>query len=198
MLHKTRETNLNHKNSNIKIYYPVKVMNGNIHTLKFQYTALETRTYDQLKTTETDKGNYLSHDKCVIVVPLLHKCKIFYFSVEPHSKEVPSKDIDSVTPVTIIGSFPVNPCLTDRTTLLFDIKSSHLGTIFPGTDRRYSAKWGDKFPRLRYSNHKDAGVCINCLAFGSHTDRNEVFTGLGFRELKNTTGLKRGILILRS
>ena len=38
-------------------------MHGNIHTLKFQYTALETRKYDQLKTTETDKGNYLSHDK---------------------------------------------------------------------------------------------------------------------------------------
>jgi hypothetical protein len=35
-------------------------MHGNIHTLKFQYTALETRKYDQLKTTETDQGNYLS------------------------------------------------------------------------------------------------------------------------------------------
>jgi hypothetical protein len=32
-------------------------MHGNIHTLKFQYTALETRKYDKLKTTETDKGN---------------------------------------------------------------------------------------------------------------------------------------------
>ena len=71
MLHKTRETNLNNKNSNIEIYYLVKLMHGNIHTLKFQYTALETRKYDKLKTTETDKGNYLSHDK--------RKCKIFYF-----------------------------------------------------------------------------------------------------------------------
>jgi hypothetical protein len=41
-------------------------MHGNIHTLKFQYTALETKTYDKMKTAETDKGNYLSHDKHVI------------------------------------------------------------------------------------------------------------------------------------
>jgi hypothetical protein len=46
---------------------------------------------------------------------------------------------------------------------------------------------------LRYSNHKDAEFCINCLAFGSHTDRNDVFTGLGFRDWKNVAGLKRGI-----
>jgi hypothetical protein len=58
-------------------------MHGNIHTLKFQYTALKTRKYDKLKTTETDKGNYLSNDKRVLVVPPLHKCRIFYFSVEP-------------------------------------------------------------------------------------------------------------------
>jgi hypothetical protein len=30
-------------------------MHGNIHTLKFQYTALETRKYDKLKTTETTR-----------------------------------------------------------------------------------------------------------------------------------------------
>jgi hypothetical protein len=72
-------------------------MHGNIHTLKFQYTTLETRKYD----TETDKGNYLSHDKRVIVVPLLHKCKIFYFSVEPDSEEVTSKSIDSNDPSQI-------------------------------------------------------------------------------------------------
>ena len=34
-------------------------MHLNIHTFKFQYTALETRKYDKLKTTETDKGNYV-------------------------------------------------------------------------------------------------------------------------------------------
>jgi len=155
-------------------------MHGNIHTLKFQYTALETRKYDQLKTTETDKGNYLSHDNRVIVVPLLHKCKIFYFSVEPHSKEVSNKSIGSNDPWFFSGKSLLD---SDRTTLLFDIKSPHIGTIFPGTDRRrYSAKWDQKFPRLRYSNHKDAEFCINCLAFGSHTDRNEIFTGLGFRK----------------
>ena len=66
-------------------------MYENIHTFKFQYTTLETRKYD----TETDKGNYLSQDKRVIVVPPLNKCKIFYFSVKPHSKEVTSKSIDS-------------------------------------------------------------------------------------------------------
>jgi hypothetical protein len=43
-------------------------MHGNIHTLKFQYTVLETKKYDKLKTTETDNGNYLSHDKRGIVV----------------------------------------------------------------------------------------------------------------------------------
>jgi len=41
-------------------------------------------------------------------------------------------------------------------------------------------------------------VLINCLAFGSHTDRNDVFTGLGFRDWKNATGLKRGILVSQS
>jgi hypothetical protein len=49
-------------------------MHGNIHTLKFQYTVLETKKYDKLKTTETDNGNYLSHDKRGIVVrSLLYK-----------------------------------------------------------------------------------------------------------------------------
>jgi len=57
---------------------------------------------------------------------------------------------------------------------------------------------GGNIPRLRFSNHKDAEFCINCLAFGSHTDRNDVFTGLGFREWKKATVLKRGILVSRS
>ena len=83
-------------------------MHGNIHALKFQYTAVETGKYDKLKTTETDKGNYLSHVKRAIVVHPLHKCKIFYFSVKPHSKYVTSKSIDS----NDCWSFPVNPCLT--------------------------------------------------------------------------------------
>ena len=107
-----------------------------------------------MKTTETDKGNYLSHEKRVIVVPPLHKCKIFYFSVEPHSKEVTSKSIDSNDSWSFSGKSLFD---SDRTTLLFDIKPSSLGTIFPGTEgRRYSAKWEGKFPWLRYSNHKDA------------------------------------------
>jgi len=41
---------------------------------------------------------YLSNDKRVLVVPPLHKCRIFYFSVEPHSKEVTNKSIDSNDP----------------------------------------------------------------------------------------------------
>jgi hypothetical protein len=129
-------------------------MHGNIHTLKFQYTALETKTYDKMKTTETDKGNYLSHDKRVIVVPPLHKCKIFYFSVEPHSKEVTSKSNNSNDSWSFSGKFLFD---SNRTTLLFAIKPSILGTIFPNTEgRRYSAKWEGKFFWLRYSNHKDA------------------------------------------
>jgi hypothetical protein len=36
---------------------------------------------------------------------------------------------------------------SDKATLLFDIKPSSLGTIFPGTEgRRYSAKWEENFP----------------------------------------------------
>ena len=154
MLHKTREKNLNDKNSNIEIYYLVKLMHGNIHTLKFQYTAPETRKQDQLKITGTDKGNYLSHEKRVIVGPLLHKCKIFYFSVEPHSKEVTSKSINSNDSWSFSGKFLFD---SNRTALLFAIKPSSLGTIFPSTEgRRYSAKWEGKFSWLRYSNHKDA------------------------------------------
>ena len=103
-------------------------MHRNIHTLKFQLTALETRKYDKLKTTETDKGNYLSHDKRVIVVPPLHKCKIFYFSVESHSKEVTSKSINSNDSWSFSGKFLFD---SNGTTLLFTIKPSSLRTIFP-------------------------------------------------------------------
>ena len=91
-----------------------------------------------------DKSNYSSHDKRVIVVPPLHKSKIFYVSVEPHSKEVTSKSIDSNDPWTFSGKFLFD---SDKTTLLLDIKPSSLGTIFPGTEgRRYSAKWEENFP----------------------------------------------------
>jgi hypothetical protein len=41
-------------------------------------------------------------------------------------------------------------------------------------------------------------ILINCLAFGSNTDRNDIFTGLGFRDWQKATGLKRGILVSRS
>ena len=33
-------------------------MHLNIHTLKFQYTALETRKYEKWKTPETDRDTY--------------------------------------------------------------------------------------------------------------------------------------------
>jgi hypothetical protein len=50
----------------------------------------------------------------------------------------------------------------DRTTMLFDIKQSSLGTIFPGTDgRRCSTKWEEKFSWLHYSNHKEAGMMFS-------------------------------------
>lgn len=76
-------------------------MPGNINTIMFQYTRMETREYDKLKTTETDKGNYLSNDKRVLVVPPLHKCRSFYFSVEPHTKEITNKGIDSNDPYIV-------------------------------------------------------------------------------------------------
>ena len=140
-----------------------------------------------------DKSNYLSHDKRVIVVPPLHKCKIFYFSVEPHSKEVTSKSIDSNDPWTFSGKFVFD---SDKATLLFDIKPSSLGTIFPGTEgRRYSARWEENFPGYITQTTKMQDFVLTVLAFGSHTDRNDVFTGLGFTEWKKKTVLKRGILV---
>ena len=110
MLHKTiRKNYLNNKNYNINIYKIVKLMHGNIHTLKFQYTALETRKYDKLKTTETDKGNYLSNDKRVIQSSLLYtnvKSSIFL------QNHIPKKLLAKVLTLTILGPFPVNSCLT--------------------------------------------------------------------------------------
>ena len=157
MLHKTiRKSYLNNTNYNIKIYQIVKMMHGNIHTHKFQYTALETRKYDKLKTTETDNGNYLSHEKRVIQSSLLYthvKSSIFL------QNHIPKKLLAKVLTLTILGSFFSGKSLfdSDRTTLLFDIKPSSLDTFFPGTEgRRYSTKWEGKFPWLRYSNHKDA------------------------------------------
>ena len=111
MLHKTiRKNYLNNKNSNNKIYQIVKLMHGNIHTLKFQYTVLETKKYDKLKTTETDNGNYLSHDKRVIVVrSLLYtnvKSSIFL------QNHIPKKLLAKELTLTVLDPFPVNPCLT--------------------------------------------------------------------------------------
>ena len=57
---------------------------------------------------------------------------------------------------------------------------------------------GRKIPLATLLKPQDAEFCINCLAFGSHTDRNGVFTGLGLRDWKNATCLKRGILVSRS
>ena len=164
----------NKKNSNIKIYYLVKLMYGNTHTLKFQYTALETRKYDQLKTTETDKGNYLSHEKRVIVGPLLHKCKIFYF-LQNH---IPKKLLAKVLTLTILGSLPVNLCLTVIEQHCYLILNHHIQALFS-----LEKTEGDSLPSGRKNSpgyvSQATGFCINCLAFGSHTDRND---GLGFRE----------------
>jgi hypothetical protein len=88
---------------------------------------------------------------------------------------------------------------SDKTTLLFDIKPSSLGTIFPGTEeRRYSAKWEENFPGYVTQTTKMQDFVLTVLAFGSHTDRNDVFTGLGFMEWKKATVLKRGILVSHS
>ena len=86
---------------------------------------------------------------------------------------------------------------SDKTTLLFDIKALSLDTIFPGTEgRRYSAKWQENFPGYvtqTTKNFKMQDFVLTVSAFGSHTDRNYVFTGLGFMEWKKATVLKRGI-----
>ncbi|CAG2203329.1 unnamed protein product [Mytilus edulis] len=65
---------------------------------------------------------------------------------------------------------------SDRTQLLFDIKMSSSKIVFPATDgRRYSSKWEEKFPWLRYSIQKDAAFCINCLAFCKNILQNLTF-----------------------
>ncbi|CAG2256831.1 unnamed protein product [Mytilus edulis] len=84
---------------------------------------------------------------------------------------------------------------SDRTQLLFDIKMSSSTIVFPATDvRRYSSKWEEKFPWLRYSIQKDAAFCINCLAFCNYKD-GDVFTDKGFNDWENATGSKRGVLL---
>jgi hypothetical protein len=63
--------------------------------------------------------------------------------------------------------------------------------------------FADKQPHWRSlgSNFTEAGCkggaapinyrlfLINCLVFGSHTDRNDAFTGLGFRDWKKPINL---------
>jgi hypothetical protein len=57
---------------------------------------------------------------------------------------------------------------SDKTTLLFDIKPSSLGTIFPGTEgRRYSAKWEENFPGYITKTTKMQDFVLTVLAFGS-------------------------------
>jgi hypothetical protein len=56
-----------------------------------------------------------------------YKCKIFYFSVEPHSKEVTSKSIDSNDPWTFSGKFLFD---SDKATLLFDISFLSFDNVF--------------------------------------------------------------------
>ena len=88
---------------------------------------------------------------------------------------------------------------SDKTALLFDIKPLSLDTIFPGTEgRRYSAKWEENFPGYvtqTTKNFKMQDFVLTVSAFGSHTDRNYVLTGLGFMDWKKATVLKRGILV---
>ena len=144
MLHKTIRTNyLNNKNYNINIYQIVKLMHGNIHTLKFQYTVLETKKYDKLKTTETDNGNYLSHDKRVIVVRSL-----LYTNVKS------SIFLQNHIPKRLLANY----CLTvieQHCCLLLNHQVYALFSLST-EGRRYSAKWEGKFSWLRYSSHKDA------------------------------------------
>ena len=81
---------------------------------------------------------------------------------------------------------------SDKITLLFDIKPSSLGTIFPGTEgRRYSAKWEENFPGYITQTSKMQDCVLTVLAFGSHTDRNDVFTGFGFTEWKKSQFKKK-------
>jgi hypothetical protein len=49
--------------------------------------------------------SFLSFDNVFVLLVALHKSKIFYVSVEPHSKEVTSKSIDSNDPWTFSGKF---------------------------------------------------------------------------------------------
>lgn len=61
--------------------------------------------------------------------------------------------------------------------------------------RRYLPKWGEKYPWLRYSKEKDSAFYAYCLAFGSESHRSsDPFADKGFRDWKNATGRKRGML----
>jgi hypothetical protein len=57
---------------------------------------------------------------------------------------------------------------------------------------------GGNFPGYVTQTTKMQDFVLTVLAFGSHTDRNDVFTGLGFMEWKKATVLKRGILVSHS
>ena len=84
---------------------------------------------------------------------------------------------------------------SDKTKLLFNSKVSSSVTVFPATDgRRYSVKWKEKVPWLRYSVQKDAAFCAYCIAFGQPTSE-DVFAEKGFKDWKNATGMKRGMLM---
>jgi hypothetical protein len=58
---------------------------------------------------------------------------------------------------------------------------------------RYSAKWEENFPGYVTQTTKMQDFVLTVLAFGSHTDRNDVFTGLGFTEWKKASFKKRNI-----
>ena len=84
---------------------------------------------------------------------------------------------------------------SDKTKFLFNSKVSSSVTVFPATDgRRYSAKWEEKFPWLKYSVQNDAAFFAYCIAFGQPTS-GDVFAEKGFKDWTNATGMKRGMLI---
>ncbi|KAJ8301791.1 hypothetical protein KUTeg_020778, partial [Tegillarca granosa] len=67
--------------------------------------------------------------------------------------------------------------------------------LYPTSDgRKYSQTWENKFPWLHYSKSKDAAFCIECILFGQPSS-TDVFCSKGFKDWKNASGIKRGMLL---
>lgn len=67
---------------------------------------------------------------------------------------------------------------------------SHGGKV----KRRYNPSWEQTFSWLRYSPKADGAFCAQCVVFGPKSCPRNEFINTPFRDWKNATGAKRGML----